>query len=53
VTIILRDALENKRAVAGEDYERAVIPEERKRSDWKEDKRKEGNGESSLDGTIS
>ena len=31
VTIILWDALENVRAVAGEDYERAVIPEERKK----------------------
>ena len=31
VTIILWDALENVRAVAGEDYEKAVIPEERRR----------------------
>ena len=31
VTIILWEALENVRAVAGEDYETAVIPEERKK----------------------
>lgn len=31
VTIILWDAVENVRAVAGEDYEKAVIPEERRR----------------------
>ena len=31
VTIILWDSIEAVRAVTGEDYERAVIPEERKR----------------------
>ena len=31
VTIILWEALENVRAVAGEDYETAVIPEDRKK----------------------
>jgi heme-degrading monooxygenase HmoA len=30
VTIILWDALEDVKAVAGEDYERAVVPEERR-----------------------
>ena len=31
ITIILWDSIEAVRAVAGEDYERAVIPEERKK----------------------
>lgn len=30
VTIILWDSLDDVRAVAGEDYERAVVPEERR-----------------------
>lgn len=31
ITIILWDSLDDVRAVAGEDYERAVIPEERRK----------------------
>jgi heme-degrading monooxygenase HmoA len=31
ITIILWDSIEAVRAVAGEDYERAVVPEERKK----------------------